>query len=154
MHRTGPHDYALLVIRASGLLLAFGHGWQKLFALLTGNGVWLVNMVEGLGFPLPTLFAWILAFAEFGGGLLVAFGLFTRTAAFFAAFAMFVAVFIRHGAITLFLAWLGISSMTPEQLEPYGNPERALLFLLAMIAVLIAGPGRLSIDTRLAERRR
>ncbi len=151
--RTGPNDYALLLLRLAGFYLAFGHGWAKFSALVTGDGAGLVGMVEGLGFPLPTLFAWALGITEFLGGLCIALGLGTRLAGALVAFAMFVAAFVRHRAITQFLAWVGLSGATDEQLRSWGDPERAVLFMLIGSGLLILGPGRLSLDRVLAERR-
>lgn len=151
--RTGPNDYALLLLRLAGFYLAFGHGWGKFSALVTGNGAGMVGMVEGLGFPFPVFFAWALGITEFLGGLCIALGLGTRLFAGLAAIAMFVAAFARHRALSQFLAWVGISGASEEQLRSWGDPERAVLFLLISAALVILGPGRLSLDRVLAERR-
>ncbi len=154
MQRNGAHDLAMLVIRLSGLYLAFGHGWSKIVRLATGEGAGIVSMADNLGFPLPIVFAWALALAEFGGGICVALGFGTRVAASFAAVAMFVAAFRRHRAIMQLLTWIGLANPTDEELRAAGDPERAILYLLALLVVLIAGPGRYSVDARLAARRR
>lgn len=154
MQRNGAQDLALLVIRLSGFYLAFGHGWSKIVRLATGDGAGVVAMVDGLGFPLPVVFAWALALAEFVGGLCIALGFGARLAAGFAGFAMFVAAFRRHRALMQFLAWVGISSPSEEELRAAGDPERAILFMLAFIAVMLLGAGRYSIDGRLEQRRR
>lgn len=151
--RTGPNDYALLLLRLAGLYLAFGHGWGKFSALVTGNGDWVVGMADGLGFPLPWLFAWALGITEFLGGICLALGLGTRLFGALVAFAMFVAAFVRHRAISQFLAWVGLSGASEEQLRSWGDPERAILFLLIGGALLVLGPGRISLDRVLAERR-
>ena len=91
--RTGSKDVALLIVRMAGLYLAFGHGWGKFSALVTGNGGWIVEMVSGLGFPMPTLFAWALGITEFVGGLCLALGLGARLFGALVAFAMSVAAF-------------------------------------------------------------
>ncbi|MGK0184909.1 MAG: putative oxidoreductase [Verrucomicrobiales bacterium] len=57
---------------------------------------WFVGQVSELGFPLPEFFAFAAAMAEFAGGVLLAFGLFTRPAAFFLAFTIGVAAFGFH----------------------------------------------------------
>lgn len=152
--RTGPPDVALLLLRLSGLYLAFGHGWGKFSALVTGNGERVVNMVSGLGFPLPTVFAWALGITEFVGGLCLALGLGTRLFGALVAVAMFVAAFVRHRAIFQFLSWIGVSAGSEEELRAAGDPERAVLFLLIGAALAILGAGRLSLERVLAERRR
>lgn len=146
-------DYALLLLRMAGLLLAVGHGWGKIYGLATG-AEGFIGGVERLGLPMPVLFAWAAGLSEFVGGLLVAAGLMTRTAAFFAACTMATAAFVRHQSLLVFGAWLGIASPTPEALQAAGDPERALLFLIIMLAIVLTGAGKLSLDSRLAERRR
>jgi putative oxidoreductase len=151
--QTTGKDYALLFLRLAGLYLALGHGLGKILALTSGQD-WWVNAVAGLGLPMPIVFAWAAGLAEFVGGLCIALGLYTRTAAFFAACTMFTAAFLRHAAITQFFAWLGLSAATPDQLESLGNPERAILYLLICIALMTLGGGRLSLDARLDRRHR
>jgi putative oxidoreductase len=146
-------DYALFLLRLAGLFLAIRHGWGKIYGLATGSEG-LVNFVSDLGFPLPLLFAWAAALSEFVGGLAVALGLFTRTSAFFAAFTMATAAFVRHQALVQFGAWIGLVAVDAETLQSYGSPEMSMLFLLIMAALIILGGGRFSVDHRLATRRR
>lgn len=154
MHeRTTATDYALLILRISGLFLAIMHGWGKIYALSTG-AEGFIDGVARMGFPFPVVFAWAAALSEFLGGLLVAAGLFTRGAAFFAACTMATAAFVRHRAVMHLLAWVGLASPGEEALRQAGDPERALLFLLIMVALIILGGGRLSLEHRLAHRRR
>ncbi|NBD11637.1 DoxX family protein [Corallococcus silvisoli] len=109
-----------------GMTLALGHGLGKVTGDLSG----FAEGVAKLGFPAPLFFAWCAALAEFLGGLLVALGLFTRPAAMFAGFTMLVALF-RH------------------RVDPFAKAEMALLYLTVMIAALIIGGGRFSLDARL-----
>jgi putative oxidoreductase len=146
------HDAALLLLRLAGLGLALAHGWGKVAALSTGQGQGLIETVGRLGFPAPALFAWAAALSEFAGGLLVALGLGTRIAAGFAAVTMAVAAFVRHHALTRLVAWLGLASVPDETLKAWGNPELALVYLVVLLAVLLLGPGRLSLD-RLVRRK-
>ena len=154
MERTQSSDYALLLLRTAGLLMALTHGWAKFHALIIGQADWLVGMVSGLNFPLPVLFSWALGLTEFAGGICIAVGLYTRLSAACAAFAMFTAAFARHRSLAHFGAWLGVASPSAEELQAFGNPEKALLFLIIMATLVVLGPGRLSIDVRLSERRR
>ena len=85
-------DIGLLVLRlGAGLFMAFGHGFGK---IPPSDG--FIGGVEKLGLPMPIFFAWMAAFSEFLGGLLIALGLFTRPAAFFWICTMGTAAFIRH----------------------------------------------------------
>ncbi len=151
--RATPTDYAILLLRLAGLFLAIKHGWGKVYGLSTGSEGF-VNGVANLGFPVALLFAWAAALSEFVGGLAVALGLFTRTAAFFAACTMATAAFLRHQALVQFGAWIGLVTVDAETLRSYGNPEMSMLFLLIMAAVIVLGPGHFSVDHRLANRRR
>jgi putative oxidoreductase len=68
---------ALFVMRLALGAVMVGHGYQKVF----GGGLHHhVQVVASLGLPGWT--AYLSAFAEFFGGLLVLFGLLTRAAAF------------------------------------------------------------------------
>ena len=146
-------DLALLVLRLSGFGLAFAHGWQKVAMLSSGNGGRFVEGVEALGFPMPVVFAWAAALAEFGGGLLIALGIGTRIASTFAAFTMFVAAFFRHRLAHHILVWLGAMSPPEEVVQSWGNPERAATYLLIFIGLIFLGGGKYSLD-RLLKRKK
>jgi putative oxidoreductase len=139
-------DAALLILRLSGLGLALAHGWPKIARFLSGQAAPFVEGVAALGFPYPTVFAWAAALAELVGGTCIAFGLLTRVAAAFAGFTMFVAVFFRHKLAQQTLAFFGISPVTPEVLENWGNPERAAVYLCIFLALTLVGGGRFSLD--------
>lgn len=139
-------DVGLLVLRLAGLGLAVAHGWGKVAALSTGQGGRFIEGVASLGFPAPAFFALAAALSEFLGGICVALGLGTRVAAGFAAATMFVAAFARHRAHAHFLSWLGVAPASEESLKAWGNPELALVYLAAFVAVALLGPGRLALD--------
>lgn len=106
-----------------GLLLFFLHGMGKL-----QDPAGLVGMVQGLGFPAPMMFAWLLALTEGVGSLMVAVGLLTRPAALASAIAMTVAVLMAHGA------------------DPLAKKELALLYLAFALIFLFTGAGNYSFD--------
>jgi putative oxidoreductase len=83
-----PQIYALLRIVA-GLLFA-QHGAQKLFGALGGEAVQLGSLMGLAGV------------IEFGGGLLIATGVFASIAAFIASGEMAVAYFMAHAPNGLF----------------------------------------------------
>jgi putative oxidoreductase len=147
-------DLALLILRLAGLGLALAHGWSKVLMLASGGGDRFVQAVAGMGFPMPGVFAWSAALAEFVGGLAVALGLATRTAAGLAAFTMAVAAFGRHHAHDRLLALLGLGQATPEQIKEWGDPELALVYLALLLAVAFLGGGRFSLDAGLGRKRR
>ena len=154
MNRTFLDDIALVLLRLSGLAMALAHGYGKVAALATGEGDRFIAGVESLGFPLPGLFAWAAALAEFLGGLCVALGLGTRVAAASAGFAMFVAAFVRHQAHQHLLVAVGVMQVSEETLGSWGNPELALLYLLVFATLVLTGGGRFSLDRVLPGRKR
>jgi len=139
-------DLSLLILRLSGLGLAFAHGWQKISMLMSGNGARFISGVEALGFPMPTAFAWAAGLAEFAGGLAIALGIGTRIAAMFAAFTMFVATFFRHHLAGHVLSWAGLLNVSAEEVDSWGNPERSASYLLIFVALVLLGGGRFSLD--------
>jgi putative oxidoreductase len=145
-------DLGLLILRLSGLGLAFAHGLGKLTALAGGEQRF-VEGVARLGFPAPVAFAWAAALTEVVGGLLIAVGLATRVTAVLAAVVMAVAGFLRHHALEQIVAGVGLTSIAPEVLERWGKPELALVYLLCFLAIALLGPGRLSLDHALRARR-
>ncbi len=117
-------DLGLLILRVfAGLSLAMGHGLGK---LPVSSG--FVESVGNLGFPLPVVFAWAAALSEFVGGLFLAGGFYTRTAATFIGLTMATAGFIRHAD------------------DPFGTKEKALLYLGVVILFFLSGPGRYSLN--------
>ena len=146
MNREWTRDLALFALRLCGLGLAL-HGWPKVVALSTeGAAAGFVAGVGRLGFPAPLLFAWAAAIAELAGGLLVAFGLFTRIAAALAAATMGVAAFLRHHLIQHVLVWLGVIDVDPETVKSWGDPELAAVYCAAFIALTLMGGGRFAAD--------
>jgi putative oxidoreductase len=139
-------DLALLLLRISGLILAVNHGWGKVSGLLSGEGSRFISGVQGMGFPLPGVFAWAAALSETLGGILVGIGLFTRIGASFAAFTMCVAAFLRHNVHRQLLSAVGISPLTEDAVKQLGNPESAVLYMLIFLAIVILGPGKISIE--------
>ena len=131
--RTTPFtaDLGLLVARAwFGTVLAVHHGYGKLMNLGA-----FANHVAAKHIPLPWLLGPLAGLGEFVGGLLLAIGLFSRGAAAWVLCVMLVAAFEVHGA------------------DPFGKKELALAYGAVAVAVLIAGPGRFSIDARWLGRR-
>lgn len=120
----GWQEFGLLVLRlVFGLSLALAHGWGKLPPPRP-----FIGMVENLGFPAPTVFAWLAGIAEFGGGMLIAIGLATR-----------------FGAILIILV-MAAALLTAHASDPYGQMELAVLFLAAGVTLFFTGPGRISMD--------
>src|SRR5437762_1666677 len=58
-------NIGLLLLRFTGLYLAFGHGHMKIVSLMHGEAGGFVGAVGAMGLPNPMLFAWLAACAEF-----------------------------------------------------------------------------------------
>ena len=140
-------NLALLLLRLAGLYMALAHGWGKVSALAGGSSGF-IDGVAKMGFPMPVVFAWAAALAEFLGGLLIAAGLFTRVAALFTAFTMAVAAFIGHHLISKLMVSSGLLERSEEIVKGWGNPEMAVLYLLSFSALALLGPGGWSLDAR------
>ncbi|MDX1383845.1 MAG: DoxX family protein, partial [Thermoanaerobaculia bacterium] len=130
----------------AGFGLAFGHGLGKFILLTTGEGAAWIQIVGDLGFPAPALFAWLATLAELAGGLLIAFGIWTRVAAVFGAVTMFVASFLEHKLHLHVLSFVGLAPVPDETLERWGDPEMSFLYLLIFVALAILGGGRYSLQ--------
>lgn len=122
-------DLALLVLRLfAGGMMAIGHGWGKLMTY----GSKAAEFPDPLG---------IGGRASFGGAVmgelvccvLIAMGLFTRVACIPAVFTMAVAALVIHRNDPLFMS--GGAAKEP-----------ALIYLAMFSVILIAGPGRWSLD--------
>ncbi|MDW7694692.1 DoxX family protein [Flammeovirgaceae bacterium SG7u.111] len=125
-------NFSLLLLRIYfGLSMVFAHGLGKLPPSLG-----FINSTKQLGFPLPEIFAWAAGLSEFVGGLFIALGLFTRPSAFFLAITMGVAAFLRHGP------------------DSYSIKEKAILYFVVAIALLITGSGKYGIDGMFQQSRR
>src|SRR5688500_7029506 len=121
-----PHVGILLLRVWFGLVLAFGHGLGKI-----GNYEKFVANVGGKnGIPLPELTAPFAIASELVGGILLAIGLFTRTAAVAVAGTMLVAALWVHRS------------------DPFMDKEFPLAYAVAALVVLISGPGKYSLDAR------
>ncbi len=127
--KSGAANLGLLILRVfTGLTMAIAHGWGKV-----PPSEKFIEGVGKMGFPMPEVFAWAASLSEFGGGLLLALGLATRPAAFFMAFTVGVAGFVRHAD------------------DPFATAEKAFLFLAISLAFVFIGGGRFALDRRFSK---
>src|SRR5215213_3702607 len=90
-------DLALLVLRLVLGLTFAAHGAQKLFGVFGGHGIeGTAGFFEQIGLRPGKLHAWASGFAEFGGGVLIALGLFVPFAAAALIAVMVAAVLTVH----------------------------------------------------------
>ncbi len=135
---TDEKQWATIPLRIALGVIFMAHGGQKLFGWLGGKGlVGTAAFLTGkLGLTPGLLWATLVGIVEFGGGLLVLLGLFTRLGALSIALVMLVAIFAVHrGAFFM----------------PTGI-EFAFSLFASALALLIAGGGRLSLDAWLQKR--
>jgi putative oxidoreductase len=98
--------------------------WEKLGGAM-GN--------IGVGFA-PSFWGFMASASEFGGGLLILLGLFTRSASAFMAFTMFVAMMTHL-----------------SRMDPWGTVFHPIELLTVFIALLFIGPGKYSLDGLIAK---
>lgn len=134
----GPRDAAtslgLLLLRASiGAMLLFGHGISKIekFAELKDKWhvvkLWPFSLMDNPMSLMATIGAEVIASA------LLIVGLTSRYAAFVIGFTMVVAAFEVHAKAP----WFSMAGPSKEM---------ALLYLVPMLALILIGPGKYSLD--------
>lgn len=126
----GYRDFGLLCLRLGlGFSLAYGHGWGKLLKMLDGNFKFGDPLGLGAGLSLG-----LATFAEFFCAIAIAIGFMTRLATVPMLILFSVATFIVHGS------------------DPFPTKEKAFLYLVGYLVLLLTGPGRLSLDQKLRRR--
>lgn len=132
-------DTAILVLRVASGLIFIPHGVSKVFG--SGGVATFAQSLPSYG--IPTALGYVAAYSELIGGILLILGFLTRLDALLLAGTMFVAAFVVQlpdvmrdpdaaGKNKVFAAIRGM--------------ELPLSVLAAMIALVLLGGGRLSID--------
>ena len=128
--------FGLTVVRILVGIIFVAHGSQKLFGAFGGYGLEGTGQyMESLGLTPGYLMALLSGSAEFFGGLGLVVGLLARPAAVVLAATLVVAIFSVHISHGLFMANNGY--------------EFALALLGGVIAVLIEGAGKFSLDRQI-----
>jgi putative oxidoreductase len=126
----GATNFALLFLRLAIGVLMTPIGYEKLVNYATMK----TQFMPFMGLP-PAGALVLVIFAEFFCSILLALGLATRLAAFVLVINMFMAVFLGHAGDFL------------------GEGQKATLFLIPYIFLLITGPGAYSIDGLIKKRK-
>jgi putative oxidoreductase len=110
------------------------------------------KLLHQIGAPLPTATAWIVTLLEVFGGLAILVGAFAALVSIPLIVSTLVAMFtvqLRYGFSSV--NTIGLTESGPI----FGPPgyEINLLYIAALLAIALAGPGALSVDRRLAERK-
>ena len=122
----------LLVLRVVVGAIFAAHGAQKIFEFtLPGT----IESFTAMGVPLPAIAAPLVAFVEFGGGILLALGFFTRVVGIMLAIDMLVALVLVHLSAGL---WVG-----------NGGYEYVAVLGVVALALALIGAGRFSLDRAL-----
>ncbi len=130
-------DAAILIARLFIGVCFVIHGLGKLGIVGSGNMAGFAGWLKSLGLPFPELQARAAMFAELGGGLLIALGLFTRVGCLLCLTTMIMASAIGHKG--------GGYLITNN---PPGN-EYSLNLSVLMIVFILLGPGAYSLDALL-----
>jgi putative oxidoreductase len=129
-------DLGILILRVIvGLALA-AHGSQKLFGWFGGGGLQgTTGFIKMLGFRPAGLWAALAGLGEFGGGLLLAAGLFNP---------------LGPLGVIAAMATASVAAHLPKGFwNSKGGYELPLTNIAAAVAVAMMGPGRYSLDSAL-----
>ena len=127
-------NIGLLILRVGIGIMFMCHCFPKLTA---GPEVWIklggALSTMDINFA-PTFMGFMAAISEFGGGLLLVLGMFTRPACFFLLITMVVAMLmhIRSG-------------------DPFVKYSHALESAILFFSLLFIGPGKISLDKKLSK---
>lgn len=122
-------DAGLLILRIGVAIIFIYSGWEKL-TNISGTGDFLTS----LGIPNPQLMAWLLAFVEFFGGILVLFGAYATIPYLLLAIVM---------AVALYTTKLG---------GDFGSARLDILLLASTLALFFTGSGDYSVDYKIKNR--
>jgi len=118
----------LLLFRAGTSVLMLTHGMPKLSRLFGDDPIKFADPL-GVGVVISLALA---VFSEFFCSLLIIIGLGTRLAVLPLIFTMAIIVFVVHAG------------------DPFTKIELPLMYLFAYITILVAGPGKYSVDGMIA----
>lgn len=129
-------DAGILFMRIGiGFAFIFVHGWGKISG---GPAMWekigSAMSNYGLSFA-PTFWGFMASASEFGGGILILLGLFTRPASAFIAFTMLTA-FMMH----------------TSKLDPWSKAIYPMEMFAVFMGLLFIGAGKYSIDALISNK--
>ena len=135
---TRYQQYGPTVIRLGLGVIYFVHGVGKLAGVGPG-GIGIAGttgFLANLGFPAPAAFAWILALVETFGGIALFLGVLTR----WSALALAVDALLATLLVNLPVGFIMLTNK--------GGWEFTAFLLLALLSLVITGPGALALEER------
>jgi putative oxidoreductase len=119
------------------------HGLPKLGAGHAG----FTGMLRQMGLPAPDILAWLVGLLEVVGGIALIVGAFVSIFTVLLVLEMLVAMFTVH--LPHGFSFINIVGSTPQGPQ-FGMPgvEGNLLYIAGLLALLLGGPGPLSVDER------
>ncbi|OGF63909.1 hypothetical protein A2661_02000 [Candidatus Giovannonibacteria bacterium RIFCSPHIGHO2_01_FULL_45_24] len=124
--------YAPTILRVALGAIFLAHGWQK----LVSDKVQFAGWFESMKFRPGKFWAWLVTLAEFLGGICLIVGFLTQLAALVLA-VQFLAILLWFKRGQKFIGGLSAGE---------AGWEFDFLILLALLALLVLGPGALAID--------
>jgi putative oxidoreductase len=133
MTRAPNRELGLAILRVVLGVVYVTHGLPKLM----GGAAATAGYLGQLGFPVPALFAWIVALLETFGGLALIAGFLVRPVALLFVVEMSLGILLVHAKV----GWYVIGPGT-------GGAEFNTVLIAALLALVLAGPGLASVDGR------
>jgi putative oxidoreductase len=127
-YSAGAFNTAMLVLRLGFGILMINHGYSKLIHFGEMRNQFMSFMGMGSSMSLA-----LVVFAEFFCSLFLILGLFTRFATIPLIITMCVALFKAHNG------------------DFFGDGQVAALFLTGYVALLLVGPGKISVDSMIGK---
>lgn len=140
----GLRSIALLAARVILGIIFIAHGWQKLH---TYHHSGVEGMLKGLGAPAPSVSAYILTWAELGGGILLVLGLLLPLVSIVLVVDMIGAIYYTHWEQGFWVA-AGMGG-APAKI----GWEWPLAIIAGLLAVGFANAGHLAADSYVFRRR-
>ena len=128
-YNSGAFNLAMLILRIALGALIVHHGYQKILHMAQSEN----GMIDFLGLG-KKISLYLVIFAEFFCGILLILGLLTRLA-----------------CIPLIIFML-VAILKVLNSDVFGHAETATLYLAGFLAILFAGPGRISCDSLISKR--
>src|ERR1044071_5039447 len=133
------------------LIVGYGFALHGVAKLSRGPGSF-AGILQSLGVPAPHLMAWVTILSELLGGIAIGIGAFVTIFSVPLAVILLVAIFTVH--LPFGFSSIKLIAVTPPgpQFGPPGY-ECDLLYLAALAALVLGGPGPLAIDGLLSRKK-